>query len=246
VTPIVVTLIHATPAAMPPMARALARVPEVRPLNLLDEALLAEVDRHGGLTTECRERMATHLTLAQQAGSRAVLVTCNIYSSVLDDLRPRFPDMPLVAVDQAMLDLAVRSAQRIGVLATVANGLRQQSDLLLDTAHRLGREVKLTSVLREDAFAALVAGDGPRHDQILLEALPPLARQVEVVVLAQASMARLLDVLTEPQRAGVLASPDLAVAELARLLGLRVSSIASPAAVATKPLSALAEFLPGV
>jgi Asp/Glu/hydantoin racemase len=228
------------------MARALARVPEVSPLNLLDEALLSEVSRHAGLTSECRERMATDLTLAQQAGSRAVLVTCNIYSSALDELRPRFPDMPLVAVDQAMVNQAVRSARRIGVLATIANGLQQQSDLLLDTARRLGREVELTSVLREDAFAALVAGDGRLHDQILLEALPRLACQVEVVVLAQASMARLLDVLPEPQRAGVLASPDLAVAELARLLGLRVSSIAPAAAIATGPSSPPAEFLPGL
>lgn len=167
-----VTLIHATPVAMPPMARALARVPEVRYLNLLDEALLSEVDRHGGLTAECRERMATHLTLAKQAGSQAVLVTCTIYSAALEELRPRFPTLAVLAVDQAMVDRAVRSACRIGVLATVAKALEQQSDLFLETARRLGREVELTSVLRKDAFAALVAGDGRRHDEILLKALP--------------------------------------------------------------------------
>jgi hypothetical protein len=203
---------------MPPMDRALAKLADVRVLNVLDQALLSEVERRGGVTAECRDRMWTHLRLAAQAGSDAVVTTCNIYSSVIADIGPSFLPMWVLAVDQPMVDTAVGNYRRIGVLASVADGLRQQSGLLRGTAIAMGKEIELVPLLREVAFTALTSGNPAEHDRILLEALDDLDGQVDVVVLAQASMARLVDTLPQSWQSRVLASPDLAVAELARLL----------------------------
>src|SRR5579884_3930709 len=126
-----VALIHAVIPAMPPMREALARdLPEVQVLNILDEGLLSEVERRGGLVPECVDRLATQVGLAIGAGAEAVLLTCTAYSPVVDRVQARFPSVPVLAVDQVMVDHAVAQASRIGVLATVPAGLEQQSVLL--------------------------------------------------------------------------------------------------------------------
>src|SRR5215213_1666527 len=119
-----VALIHAVVPAMPPMRETLAReMPEVRVLNLLDEGLLSEVERYGGLAPQCVDRLSTQVSLAIEAGSSAVLLTCTAYSPVVGEVQARFPTVPVLAVDQVMVDQAVAQATRIGVLATVAAGL---------------------------------------------------------------------------------------------------------------------------
>jgi glutamate racemase len=213
-----VALIHAVLPAMPPMREALAaELPQARVLNVLDEGLLTEVERRGGLTPECIERLVTQVGLAITAGADAVLLTCTAYSTVVDQVQARFPSVPVLAVDQVMVDQAVARATRIGVLATVDAGLQQQLTLLRRAAEQAGKTIELVPSLHPAAMAALQRGDGDTHDTILLEALPGLAAQVELVLLAQASMARLLPhlpVLAVP----VLTSPQLAVNHLRQIL----------------------------
>jgi hypothetical protein len=216
-----VTLIHATPAAIPPVERALGAIPDVRTSNLLDEGLLSEVDRRGGVTPECVDRMRTLIGLALAGDSDGVLVTCNIYSSAVEQIATELTPFPLISVDAPMIREAVLRGPRIGLLATVASGLRQQSSQLLACADQVGVPLQLDSILLEDAFAALVAGDGRTHDELLMAGLRELRPRVDVVVLAQASMARLLDVLPgggDIAPADVLSSPQLAAHELAALL----------------------------
>src|SRR5205823_6384409 len=110
---------HAVVPAMAPMRETIAReMPEARVLNLLDEGLLSEVERLGGLAPECVDRLATQVELAVRAGAQAVLLTCTAYSPVVGEVQSRFPDVLVLAVDQVMVDQAVTQATRIGVLAT--------------------------------------------------------------------------------------------------------------------------------
>ena len=208
-------LIHAVVPAMAPMQAALAQtLPKARVLNLLDEGLLTEVERRGGLTSECVDRLATLVGLAQEAGAAAVLLTCNAYTPVVGDVQARFPQLPVLPVDEVMVARAVASATRIGVLATVEAGLNQQRQSLERAAQLAGKQIELIPSLHPTAMDALRRGDPDAHDRILLEALPPLADQVDIVLLAQASMARLIDKLPPNLPVPVLASPHLAVQAL--------------------------------
>ena len=64
-----------------------------------------------------------------------------------------------------------------------------------------------------------MSGDGAKHDTLVFAALNDLARKVDVIVLAQASMARVVDSLTPSQKpVPILASPRLAVEHLAALV----------------------------
>jgi Asp/Glu/hydantoin racemase len=214
-----VALIHAVQPAMPPMRETLAReLPDVKVLNLLDEGLLSEVERYGGLSPECVDRLSTQVGLAISAGADAVLLTCTVYSPAVEQVQERFPRVPILPVDQVMIDRAIELARVIGVLATVAAGLEQQQALLGRAAERAGKDIQIVPSLHPEAFAALQRGDGAEHDRVLLDALRDLAGRSELVLLAQASMARLVPRLPTDLRVPVLASPTLVVERLREIL----------------------------
>ena len=213
-----VALIHAVLPAIAPMREAVAaELPHARVINLLDEGLLSEVERRGGLTPECVERLATQIGLAIEAGAAGVLLTCTAYSNVVAEMQSRFAPRPVLAVDQVMVDTAVERASRIGVLATVPAGLEQQTQMLERAARERGKTITIIGSLHPQAMAALQRGDGEAHDRILREAFVALAPRVELVLLAQASMARAAQGLPD-LGVPVLTSPRLAAGRLAERL----------------------------
>ena len=54
-----------------------------------------------------------------------------------------------------------------------------------------------------------MSGDAAKHDAMVASALKQLSQQVDVIVLAQASMARVLPRLSEAAQGKVLTSPRL-------------------------------------
>jgi Asp/Glu/hydantoin racemase len=61
-----------------------------------------------------------------------------------------------------------------------------------------------------------MGGDRARHDEMVAEQAATLAQEVDVIVLAQASMQRLKDRLHEQTGLPVLSSPRMGVELLAR------------------------------
>ena len=74
-------------------------------------------------------------------------------------------------------------------------------------------------MLCEGAFEALMSGDQTTHDQKVAAALISLSKEVDVIVLAQASMARVVDTLEPADKiVPILASPPIAMEYLATQL----------------------------
>ena len=213
-----VGLIHAVIPAMPPVRDAFARLlPDVRVLNLLDEALLKEAERLGGIGPVLVRRMTGLVALHEAAGAELVLFTCNAYSPYVDQVQAQAA-IPVLTIDQALLDKALATGKRLGVLATVTAGLEQQSKSIDRAAAAAGVKVELTKVLRADAFAALNAGDEatPRSDSA------GGARQAGAVGRRGGAGAG-LDGRADRQAAGRAAgagalSPQLAVAKVKEML----------------------------
>jgi glutamate racemase len=224
------------------MEAALARaLPGARVRHILDEGLSSEAERHGGVTRACVERMLTILGLAVEARTDAVLLTCTAYSTMLPEARARFPTTPFYAVDQVMVERAVARAARIGVLATFAAGLDQQRELLTREAAAQRKAIEIVPSLHPAAMAALRRGDAAEHDRIVLAALPALVEATDLVLLAQASMARVAEQVPAAYRERVLSSPQLAAEALRAALAAR-----APAGVAGTPAPALAATSPPV
>jgi Asp/Glu/hydantoin racemase len=119
-----------------------------------------------------------------------------------------------------MADQAVQAGRRIGVIATLPTTLEPTADLVRRRAALADQDIELTSVLCEGAFDALMSGDAARHDALVAAALKDLSTKVDVVLLAQASMARVVDTLAPADRVvPILASPGIAIRHLAEELG---------------------------
>jgi Asp/Glu/hydantoin racemase len=184
-------------------------MPDVHVFNIVDESLIENTIQAGHLTPATSKRLARYLESAEEAGADAIMVTCSSVGPAVDAARP-FVGVPVLRVDQPMADEAVRIGRRIGVIATVSTTLGPTADLVKSRAQALGRDVEVIRHLCEGAFDAVRSGDTETHDRPVLEGLHKVMDSVDVVVLAQASMARVADVLPQhARRVPILSSPTL-------------------------------------
>jgi hypothetical protein len=79
-----------------------------------------------------------------------------------------------------------------------------------------GKKIDVITMLYEGEFEALLSeGDPEKHDQIVGVTLSDLMSENDVIVLAQASMARVADTIPEKgKKAPILSSPKLAMGHL--------------------------------
>jgi Asp/Glu/hydantoin racemase len=213
-------LIHTVGSLDPVFRDILADVaPDAEISSTVDEDLLAETIAAGTIPEATAARLEDHVRAALDAGADAVLVTCSSMGAAVDALA-RDRGLPVLRVDEAMADEAVGRGPRIGVVATLATTLRPTADLIRGRADAAGREIELESVLVDGAFAALKSGDLETHDRLVRTALEALVERVDVVVLAQASMARVAASLPPEvvERTPILSSPRLAAERAARAI----------------------------
>ncbi|HEY3542753.1 MAG TPA: aspartate/glutamate racemase family protein [Gaiellaceae bacterium] len=209
-----------TVLSLPPTFAALAEelVPGAEVFHIADETLLGITRREGKLTPATRRRVLGYVESAADAGADVVVVTCSSIGPAVEASRG-FVDVPVLRVDEPMADEAVRIGSRIGVVATLATTLEPTADLVVRRAREAGRDVEVVSQLCEGAFEALSAGDRDRHDKLVRDGLRRVIADTDVVVLAQASMARVVDTLPDDERTvPILASPRLAMERVKQLL----------------------------
>lgn len=194
-------LIHTTAVTVPTFKDlAATHLPGVRVINLLDDSLLSDVMAAGHVTDAVRQRLEAYVGQARRAGADAVMSCCSTIGAVMENLG-------CWRVDEAMAAEAVARGPRVGVIATVPTTLGPTADLIRRQAMERQAEVQVETVVVDGAFAALQAGRAAEHDEKVLAALEALLSRSDVVVLAQASMARLVQTLKTPPRIPILTSP---------------------------------------
>jgi len=212
-------LLH-TSATLVPVFGQLCKdkLPNVEVFNIVDDSLVKGIREVGSLTATISQRVASYLESAELAGADYIIVTCSSIGPAVE-AGAKLRGVPVLRVDQPMADKAVATGKRIGVIATLSTTLEPTADLIQRRAALAGKQIELTSRLVEGAFEALMAGDGTTHDAKVAAALKELSQQVDVIVLAQASMARVVDSLAAAdKRVPILASPGIAVDYLATVL----------------------------
>lgn len=166
-------------------------LPEVRVFHLLDESLIKNTIAAGKMEKTTIRQIIAHIQSARDAGADAVLLTCSSVGKAVDVARQLF-DFPVLRVDEPMAEEAIRIGKRIGVLATIRTTLEPTMQLLKDTAVALAKDCEIIPALCEGAYDAVTSGNPARHDQLVSESLTALVPRVDAIVLAQASMARIL------------------------------------------------------
>ena len=213
-------LLH-TSATLVPIFEQLckAKLPGVAVFNLVDDSLIKDVIAHGRLAAADGPSRRRSTSPRPRTPARTTSWSPARRSEPAVETAATLAVVPVLRVDQPMADRAVATAERIGVIATLPTTLEPTADLIRRRAAAAGREIELTARLCEGAFDALMSGDAATHDAMVAAALKELASQVDVIALAQASMARVVDTLAESdRRTPILASPPLAVDYLATVL----------------------------
>lgn len=194
-------------------------MPNVEIYHIVDESLLRNTIREGAPSPATYRRLANYLRGAEEAGADAVLVTCSSMGPCVEAARPLI-GVPVVRVDEPMAEKAVQTGGRIGVAATLATTLKPTTELIERKAAQAPGKHAVTSVLCEGAFEAVVRGDTSTHDRIVSQRLRELDAKCDVIVLAQASMARVLDTMKPAEiRVPVLSSPRLGIQYMAEIMG---------------------------
>lgn len=190
----------------------------IKVFNIVDDSLIKNTIARGALTPDTSRRVVDYVGSAEAAGADYILVTCSSIGSAVES-SASLTKVPVLRVDQPMADKAIAMGTKIGVVATLPTTLEPTSDLVRRRAVVAGKEIELTAKLCEGAFDALMGGKPEIHDEMVAKALKELSQKVDVILLAQASMARVVGQLSEEdKRVPILTSPELAVEYLANIL----------------------------
>lgn len=192
-------------------------MPDVRLINIMDDSLLPDCMAIRAITPEVTRRMCAYVVAAETTGADAILSLCSSLGPTIDVAR-KLVRIPVIKIDDAHTEKAAREASRIGVMATVSTTLAPTVSLIREKAGELNKAVEIHESLSDAAFQALMAGDKARHDAMVLDAARALAPQVEVILMAQASMTRLAPAVEEATGLPVLTSPRLAIEYTKRVL----------------------------
>jgi Asp/Glu/hydantoin racemase len=212
-------LLH-TSATLVPVFEQLCREKQLPAtvFNMVDDSLIKDVIAHNRLRPHTARRVAQLVAAAEDAGADHIMVTCSSIGAAVETAAT-LASVPVLRVDRPMAEQAVAIGRRIGVIATLLTTLEPTADLVRRCAAEAEREIELTARLCAGAFEALMSGNAARHDELVLTALEELQSQVDVIALAQASMARVVNQIPEANRGvPILASPPIAIDYLARSL----------------------------
>lgn len=212
-------LIYTAPAIVDSVTKTVFDiVPSVQKFDIVDNRIIPVILSSGGLVPKVHRIVANYVRTAEDEGADAVLVTCSSISPCVDTVKP-LVSIPVFKIDDPMTDIAVEKASKIGVVASNAATLGPTTDLLLAKAKRKGKTIEVTAELCKGAFEALSRKDTAAHDQLVLEGIKRTAQTTELIVLAQASMARIIPQLGDQFKLPILTSLRSGVEQLKAVFG---------------------------
>lgn len=171
----------------PSGALAAELLPHATVVNYLDDKIVADLG-DPERAASVPERLTDLVRAAQSAGADVVMLTCSSISHLAAPTAEAV-GIPVLRIDEAMADAAVRTGHRVAVLATLPTTLTPTLGLLRERAELAERSPEFVSEVIEGAFEAVASGDRATHDRLVAAAIERVATDADVVVLAQASMA---------------------------------------------------------
>ena len=182
--------------------------PGAMDVHLVDAELLSDARRQG-VDAGIESRVLARLRELAVREPGAIVCTCSTLSGSAERLAHEI-ETPVVRIDRPMAEIAVAYGGRVALVLAIDSTLAPTRQLFEECAANAGSDVTLVDAPCLDAWERFEAGDHAGYLDRVARHVRDLADDVDVVVLAQASMApaaNLLGDLSIP----VLSSPRLAV-----------------------------------
>ena len=191
-------IIHATPNAIAPMKESLKKFAgKVQSLHFLDEGIIEGVNKSGTVTAPLLKRLLQLIEKAEESKVDGVVLSCSSFTPYIEKIEPYF-NFPVVSVDYAMLEKAVKIGKHIGVVATVAAAGPTTTKIIKDIAQQRKKEINVYTETITEATEALLEGKVHTHDVLIRQKIQELSEKCDVVVIAQLSMIRALEDFHSP------------------------------------------------
>lgn len=181
-------------------------LPGAETVHIADSGLVQDVIRENGVTPQLRMRLMKQFESAAAAGADAIVSCCSTVGETAEQADAFF-SVPVIRIDQAMIDEAVQGYARIGILASLETTIGPTVGCVERTAARMGRTVSVLAQTAAGAYQAQAAGDTETHDRLLRETALAMRDGIDVLLLAQGSMARMEEPLQKLLGKPVLSSP---------------------------------------
>jgi len=214
-----VGVIHTTRLVIEPVHQSIAATGQDLQINhVLDEGILRRLATLGRITPEIIDWLTQMVASTQDIGAELAVVSCSSLSPCVNEVRERL-QIPVLKVDEPMMDYAVQHADRIGLVMTNPTTEAPSQQLFAEVTRKSGRSATLVTELCPGAFAKLSGGDIEGHDAEVVEVIERLIDKVDLIMLAQISIARVRSHLDKDSAARVLSSLDFIGDEVSAVIG---------------------------
>lgn len=178
---------HITIAAMEPYIKAY--IPEVDIMHLCDDTIQRDnIAAGAGVIPKVNYfKFAQYAHNLEEANVDLILLACSTFNYAAELGRP-LCNTPIAQIDRPMMEKAVATGKKIGMLATLATTVPSSERLLDIAAAEAGKTIERKTVLCEEAFRQYSAGNYAKHNEILFDAIDKLSKEVDCIVMAQLSM----------------------------------------------------------
>ncbi len=167
-------------------------IPEVTVAHLADDTIqMANNDAEIGTCPKVNyAKFVSYAHNLEQYGVNLIMLACSTFNRAVEFARPMV-NTPMLQIDRPMMELAVKTGTRVGLVATLPTTVPSSRRLLEQAAADAKKDVQIKEFLSTEAFQALRAGNPQKHNELLLEGIDKLSREVDSIVLAQVSMTAL-------------------------------------------------------
>jgi len=205
-----IACVHATSLAISPVARAFSHwVPEWKRLDMIEERLFS-------LQGEGEEAVSIFIETLKRAEAKspgAILTTCSLYTRYLQRVRSLIKK-PVLGIDEPMIERAVETGGRLALVGSLASAIEGTANLIKEGAEAKGQWVDISTRLLVDPNLCST----PAGTKDLAERLRSLRHEVHGVVVVQASLSNVAELLSAEENERILTSPRLAIARLHEIL----------------------------
>lgn len=213
-----IALVHTVESVAISFARELKNIigQEVKINNIWDDFLANNSNEIGEFTINNRNRLFNDIKSAEMTGANIIIVTCSTLTPIVKMIRP-FIKVPIVAIDDAMGEMAVMCGKKILVFATAESTIKPTKEKLIEEALKNNIDITIDNLVCTPAFHALKAMEMDKHDGLIKEMAKSISGY-DCIVLAQASMAHLESDISEICKCNVLSSPKLCMEQVKKFI----------------------------
>jgi hypothetical protein len=204
---------------MAPIVDAFAAAwPEAEVLNLLDEALYADVSPEGIMGPDVPERVASLLLHARKSRADGIVFTGSTFGPAVDAAKGGI-GIPVLKADEAMAEIIAANAKRPLIVCTARRALPVIRGNIAAKAAEKGTAPDISELWVADAKDAIVAGDDAVHDRLIAEAVKSNNAGHDVIAFGQVSMVPAKRLLPADVAERVVTSAEASVLRMRELVG---------------------------